>query len=208
MFVVGLTGSIGMGKTTAAAMFRRLGAAVHDADAVVHALLGPGGGAVAAVAGAFDDVLSGVGATAQIDRKALGARVFDDPAALAQLEAILHPMVRRAEGRFLRHQTRQGRRVAVLDVPLLFETGGEGRCDAIAVVSAPIFVQEARVLSRPGMTRERLASILARQMPDTEKRRRGDFVLPTGLGRATTLRAVAAVVRLASTQDGHIWPPR
>ena len=197
-----------MGKSTAAGMFRRLGAAVHDADAVVHGLLGPGGGAVAAVADAFDGVVSGVGTSAQIDRAALGAHVFDDAPALARLEAILHPMVRETEGHFLRRQTRHGTRVVVLDVPLLFETGGEKRCDAVAVVSAPSFVQEARVLSRPGMTPERLASIRARQMPDAEKRRRADFVLATGLGKATTLRAVAAVVTLAATREGRIWPPR
>jgi dephospho-CoA kinase len=208
MFIIGLTGSIGMGKTTAAAMFRRLGVAVHDADAVVHELLGAGGAAVAPVAASFDGVLANLGQSAHIDRKALGAQVFDDPDALRRLEAILHPMVHAREGWFLRHRTRRGCRVAVLDVPLLFETGGENRCDATAVVSAPSFVQEARVLARPGMTRERFAGILARQMPDAEKRRRADFVVPTGLGKATTLRAVAAVVRLAATREGHIWPPR
>jgi dephospho-CoA kinase len=208
MFVLGLTGSIGMGKSTVAAMFRRLGVPVHDADAVAHTLLGPGGAAVDAVASAFDGVVAGVGASARIDRKALGALVFDDAAALTRLEAILHPMVRAREGEFLRRQTRRGSRLVVLDVPLLYETGGERRCDAVAVVSAPDFVQAARVLARPGMTRERLAQILARQMPDTQKRRRADFVLPTGLGKATTLRAVAAVVRLVSTREGHIWPPR
>ncbi len=208
MFIIGLTGSIGMGKSTAAAMFRRLGAPVHDADAVVHGLLGPGGGAVVPVVEAFNDVLSGVGAMAQIDRAALGAQVFDDAPALARLEAILHPMVRETEDRFLRRQTRHGRKVVVLDVPLLFETGGENRCDAVAVVSAPSFVQEARVLRRPGMTPERLANIRARQMPDAEKRRRADFVLATGLGKATTLQAVTAVVKLAATREGRIWPPR
>lgn len=208
MFVLGLTGSIGMGKTTAATMFRREGAAVHDADAVVHALLGPGGAAVAPVAAAFDGVIEGVGQSAHINRKALGAQVFDDDDALTRLERILHPMVREAEDRFLRLMTRQGRRLVVLDIPLLFETGAEIRCDAVAVVSAPAFVQKARVLSRPGMTPERLASIRARQIPDTEKRRRADFVLPTGLGKATTLRAIGAVVRLVSTRAGHTWPPR
>jgi dephospho-CoA kinase len=133
--------------------------------------------------------------------------VFDDAEALARLEAILHPMVREREGRFLRRVRRRGRKVAVLDVPLLFETGGEIRCDATVVVSAPDFVQQARVLARPGMTRERLAQILARQMPDAEKRRRADFVVATGLGKATTLRAVAAIVRLAATRKGRIWPP-
>ena len=207
MFILGLTGSIGMGKSTVADMFRRLGVPVHDADAEVHALLGPGGAAVAGVAQAFDGVVTGVGASARVDRKALGAKVFDDAEALARLEAILHPMVREREGRFLRRVRRQGRKVAVLDVPLLFETGGETRCDATVVVSAPAFVQQARVLARPGMTRERLTQILARQTPDAEKRRRADFVVATGLGKATTLRAVAAIVRLAATRKGRIWPP-
>jgi dephospho-CoA kinase len=189
-------------------MFRRQGAALHDADAAVHRLLGPGGRAVPRVAAAFEGVLTGDGAKAHIDRKALGARVFDDKAALAQLEAILHPMVREDEGRFLRHATRQGKRLAVLDVPLLFETGGEARCDATVVVSAPPFVQAARVLSRPGMTRERFESILAKQMPDVEKRRRADFVIATGLNKARTLQAVAAIVRLVGTRRGHVWPPR
>ena len=207
MFILGLTGSIGMGKSTVADMFRRLGVPVHDADAEVHALLGPGGAAVAGVAQAFDGVVTGVGASARVDRKALGAKVFDDAEALARLEAILHPMVREREGRFLRRVRRQGRKVAVLDVPLLFETGGETRCDATVVVSAPDFVQQARVLARPGMTRERLTQILARQTPDAEKRRRADFVVATGLGKATTLRAVAAIVRLAAARKGRIWPP-
>jgi len=207
MFILGLTGSIGMGKSTVADMFRRLGVPVHDADAEVHALLGPGGAAVAGVAQAFDGVVTGVGASARVDRKALGAKVFDDAEALARLEAILHPMVREREGRFLRRVRRQGRKVAVLDVPLLFETGGETRCDATVVVSAPAFVQQARVLARPGMTRERLTQILARQTPDAEKRRRADFVVATGLGKATTLRAVAAIVRLAAARKGRIWPP-
>ncbi len=207
MFVLGLTGSIGMGKTTASAMFRRFGAAVHDADRSVHELMGPGGAAVSRVAAAFDGVLVGVGQTGHIDRKALGQLVFEDGAALSRLELILHPLVREAEGRFLRCTMRQGRQLVVLDIPLLFETGAEIRCDATAVVSAPAFVQEARVLSRPGMTKERLASIRARQMPDREKRRRADFVLPTGLGKPTTLQAVAAVVRLLATRPGRIWPP-
>jgi len=207
MFVLGLTGSIGMGKSTVAAMFRRLGVPVHDADAEVHALLGPGGEAVARVAEAFDGVVVGTGRSAHVDRKALGAKVFDDTPALRRLEAILHPMVREREGRFLRRVMRQGHKVAVLDVPLLFETGGEVRCDAIVVVSAPGFVQAARVLARPGMSPERMAQILARQIPDAEKRRRADFVVATGLGKATTLRAVAAIVRLSATRKGRIWPP-
>ncbi len=192
MRVLGLTGSIGMGKSAAARALRRLGVPVHDADAAVHRLLGPGGGAVAAVARAFP----GVVADGAVDRAALGRRVFNNPAALARLEAILHPLVQRSEQRFLRGALARREPVAVLDIPLLFEIGGERRCDAVIVVSAPRFVQEARVLRRKGMTAARLLAVRARQMPDAEKRRRADFVVPTGLDKRATLRRLAAIVRV------------
>jgi dephospho-CoA kinase len=203
MVILGLTGSIGMGKTTAAKIFRRLGVPVHDADAAVHRLLGPGGKAVAAVEAAFP----GVARDGAVDRAELGRRVFGDPAALARLEALLHPAVRRAALDFLRRQARRRRPLVVLDIPLLFETGGERLCDATLVVSAPPAVQAARVLSRPGMTRQRLDAILAQQMSDREKRRRADFVVRTGLGKRDTLRALAAIVRLARSWPGRRWPP-
>ena len=183
MVVLGLTGSIGMGKTTVAAALKASGAAVYDADATVHRLLAPGGGAVAPVLARFPAAASGEGASRAVDRGALGAHVFADPAALGELEAILHPLVRAGERCFLAASQRRGCRLAVLDVPLLFETGGEARCDATLVVSAPAAVQRARVLGRARMTEERLAAILARQMPDGEKRRRADFVIRTGLDR-------------------------
>jgi dephospho-CoA kinase len=195
MVVLGLTGSIGMGKSTAAAMLRRIGVAVHDADAAVHHLLGRKGGAVARVAAAFPGTAGPDG----IDRAALGRRVFGDAAALRRLEGILHPMVRAETARFLRGMAGRRARLVVLDIPLLFESGGEGRCDAVAVVSAPAFLQRARVLARPGMSEARLAAILAQQMPDREKRRRADFVVPTGLGRRLTLRRLAEIVRVAGT---------
>lgn len=191
MRILGLTGSIGMGKSTAAAMLRALGLPVHDADAAVHRLLGPGGKAVAAVAAAFP----GVERDRAIDRKALGAKVFGQPAALKKLEAILHPLVRREEQLFLRRCRQQRRKVAVLDIPLLFETGAEKRCDGVVVVTAPQFLQSQRVLKRQGMTPERLGQILSQQMPDSEKRRRADWVVDTGLGRRPTLAALARVVR-------------
>ncbi len=191
MRVLGLTGSIGMGKSTAAAMLRRLGLPVHDADATVHRLFGRGGAAVAPIAAAFPGVVR----DGAVDRKALGAVVFGDPAALRRLEAIVHPLVRAAEGEFLRRARRRRVRLVVLDIPLLYETGGAGRCDAVAVVTAPPFLQAQRVLRRPGMTPERLAAIRAAQMPDAEKRRRADFVIPTGLGRRPTLRALLLVAR-------------
>jgi dephospho-CoA kinase len=195
MVILGLTGSIGMGKSAAARAFRRLGVPIHDADKAVHALLAEGGKAVAAVAEAFPGVVR----DGAVDRQALARRVFDDAAALARLEALLHPLVRRSEQQFLRAAKAHGRRLVVLDIPLLFETGGEDRCDAVVVVSAPAFVQAQRVLKRPGMTRDRLESILARQMPDAEKRRRADFVVPTGLGLDFSLRAVREIVRVART---------
>jgi dephospho-CoA kinase len=193
MVVLGLTGSIGMGKSTAAAMLRRLGVAVHDADAAVHRLLGRNGAAVAKVAAAFPGTAGPDG----VDRAALGRRVFGDAAALRRLEGILHPMVRAETARFLRRMAARRVRLVVLDIPLLFESGSERRCDAVAVVSAPAFLQRARVLARPDMSEARLAAILAQQMPDSEKRRRADFVVPTGLGRRLTLRRLAAIVRVA-----------
>jgi dephospho-CoA kinase len=197
MVVLGLTGSIGMGKSTAAAMLRRLGVPVHDADAAVHRLLGRNGKAVAKVDAAFP----GTAGPAGIDRAALGRRVFGDAAALRRLEHILHPMVRADTARFLGRMRARREPLVVLDIPLLFETGGEHRCDAIVVVSAPAFLQRARVLGRPGMSASRFAAILAKQMPDAEKRRRADFVVPTGLGRRETLRRLAEIVRVASATN-------
>ncbi len=192
MLVIGLTGSIGMGKSTAAAMLRRLGLPVHDADAAVHRQMACGGAAVAAVEAAFP----GVTRDAAIDRGLLGARVLGDAAALKRLEAILHPLVRAEARAFLAKQARLRRLLAVLDIPLLFETGGDRLCDAVIVVSAPPFIQRARVLRRPGMTDAKMQAILARQLPDAEKRRRADFVVHTGLNKAHTLRQLAGIVRL------------
>ena len=192
MFVLGLTGSIGMGKTTAAKMLRRMGLPLHDADLAVHRLLAKGGAAVAAVEAAFP----GVVADGAVDRERLGAQVFEDRAALKRLEGILHPAVRRTTRAFLGRYGRAGRSLVVLDIPLLFETGGESLCDAVVVVTAPPFVQRARVMARRGMTPARFQAILAKQMPDREKRRRADFVVNTGLSKATTLRQLRAIVTL------------
>lgn len=192
MIVLGLTGSIGMGKTAAGKFLRRMGLPMHDADKAVHRLLGPGGAAVEVVEAAFPGVML----DGAIDRTALGARVFGDDAALKRLEAILHPIVRRSALDFLAQQTRAGRAMAVLDIPLLFETGAEALCDAVVVVTAPHFVQEVRVLSRPGMTRERFQAVLAKQMPNEEKCRRADFVVNTGLSKRHTLRQLQAIVTL------------
>lgn len=204
MLILGLTGSIGMGKSIAADNFRRLGIPVHDADKAVHDLLGAGGEAVGPVSDLFPEALKKGG----IDREIIAERVFGDVDTLSRIERILHPMVRRRELRFLGRCARQGRRRVVLDVPLLFETGAEGGCDAVITVSAPGFVQERRVLGRTGMTRERLESILARQTPDAEKRRRADFVILTGLGRDFSLLQILNIVRLTRNWRGRNWPPR
>ncbi|HKX07227.1 MAG TPA: dephospho-CoA kinase [Stellaceae bacterium] len=191
MIVLGLTGSVGMGKSTAASMLRRLGVPVHDSDAEVHRLLGPRGRAVAAVADAFPSARQGN----RIDRPRLGRLVFGDAVALKRLESILHPQVRASQARFLAAARRRRAPVVVLDIPLLFETSGERRVDGVIVVSAPAWLQRARVLRRPGMTEARLASILAQQMPDTEKRRRARWVVPTGLGKALTMRRLKEILQ-------------
>jgi len=191
--ILGLTGSIGMGKSATAKMFSALGVPVHDADAAVHALYGPGGEAAAAIGTAFPGVLDPQGG---VDRARLRAAVLGDSGRMAALEAIVHPLVRAASTAFLaRHADAP---LVVLDIPLLYETGGESRCDAVAVVSAPPDVQRARVLARPGMTEAAFASILAKQMPDAEKRARADFVIDTSRGfpaaEAEVTRIVAALV--------------
>ncbi len=192
MLVLGLTGSIGMGKSAAATMLRRMGLPLHDSDQAVHRLLVKGGRAVAEVEATFP----GVVVDGAVDRRRLAKRVFEDSGALARLEAILHPAIRRATREFLKQQARNGRWLAVLDIPLLFETGGESLCDAVVVVSAPRFVQEARVLGRRDMTLARFNAILAKQMSDREKRRRADFVVSTGLSKSATLRQLRAIVTL------------
>ena len=204
MVILGLTGSIGMGKSHAAAVFRRLGVPVHDADAAVHRLTAKGGAAVPAVARRFPQAVK----AGAVDRRALGAIVFKDAAALADLEAILHPLVRRRARRFLATMARRRVPLVVLDIPLLFETGGEKLCDAVVVVSAPARIQEARVLRRPGMTRDKLEAIRGQQMSDAEKRRRADFVVLTGGGKHQTLRRLAGIVRLFKRREGRRWPPR
>lgn len=203
MVILGLTGSIAMGKTTAAGLLRRLGVPVFEADREVHALLARGGAAVPMVAAEFPGLVTdGV-----VDRSALGQRVFADAQALADLEAILHPLVRRSEQRFLRAAALRRVPLVVLDIPLLLETGGERAVDATVVVSAPAFIQESRVFGRPGMTPERLQAVLGRQMADVEKRRRADFVVPTGMGRRETLRRLKGIVTLMRRQRGRNSPP-
>lgn len=204
MFVLGLTGSIGMGKTETARIFRRLGVPVYDADAAVHRVYGQGGAAVAAVEAAFP----GVTRNGAVDRQALGARVLGDADALRRLEAIVHPVVGRAQRRFLAAAARRRCPLVVLDIPLLFETGGEARTDATVTVSAPYRVQHARVLRRPGMDEAKFQRILAQQVPDRLKRQRADFVVATGLGRRLALNQVRRIVTLVRGRIGRRWPPR
>lgn len=207
MYIVGLTGSIGMGKSTAARMLRRFGIPVHDADATVHALMAEAGSAIVAVREVFPSVV----VDDAVDRRALAAIVFNDRNALDRLQAILHPMVRQAETRFLAACGRHRRRLVVLDIPLLYETGAEQRLDAVIVVSAPGRLQAIRVLRRPGMTPDRLDAIRSRQMPDALKRRRADWVIETGLGHHVTCRALRRVVRrlLHRSRPGgrRAWSP-
>jgi len=204
MIIIGLTGSIGMGKSTAAGMLRSLGVPVHDSDAAVHELIGAGGRAVARIDAAFPGVVK----NAAVDRKALGERVFGNAVALRRLEAILHPMVAEEKGRFIRLWSSRRRAMVALDVPLLFETKGDRQCDATILVSAPPFIQAMRVLRRPGMTRERLDKIRAQQMPEAEKKRRADFIVPTGLGYRLTLMHLGEIVDFLSQYRGTHWPPR
>jgi dephospho-CoA kinase len=192
MFVLGLTGSIGMGKSVTAGFFAEAGVPVHDADATVHRLYE--GEAVAAIEAAFP----ATAVNGKIDRNLLGQRVLGDAAALERLEAIVHPLVRAAEARFLANAEAAGAQVALLDIPLLFETGADVRVDAVVVVSAPADVQRRRALERPGMTEDKLTAILNKQMPDEEKRRRADFVVDTSKGFDFARAQVHEILRTVS----------
>lgn len=188
MIVLGLTGSVGMGKSATATMFREAGVPVFDADAAVHELYQSG--AVAAVETAFPGTTRG----GVVDRTKLRDRVMGDDAAVKRLEALVHPMVRARREAFLADARRAGHAIAVLDVPLLFETGGEAGVDGVVVVSAPEAVQKARVLARPGMTEALFSAILDRQVPDAEKRSRADHVVDTGHGFEAARAQVAALL--------------
>jgi len=191
MITLGLTGSIGMGKTTAAEGFRRFGVPVFDADQTVHMIMKKGGIAHAAIVAMFPDAV----VNGNIDRRRLGDIVFGDDDALGRLERLIHPLVRVHEEGFLEGARRGGYDLAVLEIPLLFETGDAGRCDKIVVVTAPADVQEARVLERPGMTPEKLAAIRARQLPDGEKRARADFLIDTSKPKEKNLKVIESIIR-------------
>lgn len=203
-FILGLTGSIGMGKTATSTMFRDMGIAVLDSDAVVHDLYSAGGAAIPLVEAAFP----GVVVDGAISRPLLSTKVVGNPEALRLLESIVHPLVQEEERRFLTKQAEQGAALVVLDIPLLFETGAEAQCDAIAVVSAPADLQRTRVLARPGMTPEKLDGILARQMPDEEKRKRADFVIDTSVSLEETQQHVAALIDALKGRKGKAYTAR
>ena len=195
MLVLGLTGSIGMGKSTTSAMFQAEGVPVYDSDAAVHALYAAGGAAVAPVEAAFP----GVVVNGAIDRAKLSAQVVGDSQALAKLEAIVHPLVGAHRIGFFEKAKAEGHQIVVLDIPLLFETGGEKKVDKVVVVSAPSDIQHARVLARPEMTPEKLEAILARQIPDAEKRARADFVIDTSQGLDSARKQVRDLLTLLRT---------
>jgi len=189
VIILGLTGSIGMGKSTTARMFAEEGVPVHDSDAAVHRLYD--GEAVPAIEALFPGTTS----SGKVDRERLARAVVGRPDALRRLEELIHPMVRRDADRFVEEERRKGTPLVVLDIPLLFETGGMNRVDKILVVTAPAEVQRERVLARPGMTEEKFAAILARQVPDAEKRRRADFVIDTSHGMEAARQEVREIIR-------------
>jgi len=203
MIILGLTGSIGMGKSTTAKMLRRLHIPVHEADRAVHDLMRNHGEAVAAIEKAFPGVVkNGV-----IDRPTLGQRVFGNKKALKQLERILHPLVRRHTALWIKRQYKKGYQMVVLDIPLLYEGGRERGCDGVLVVSAPYSIQRRRVLARNNMDEARFRSILSHQIPDQEKRRRADFVIPTGRGRAATYLALRRAIDFYRHSHGRKRAP-
>jgi dephospho-CoA kinase len=193
MIRLGLTGSIGMGKSTTAGLFAAEGLPVYDADAAVHALYAPGGAAVGPLGAAFP----GVVVAGAVDRARLSEAVVGRPEAMARLEAIVHPLVRQAQIDFLAKAEAAGAPIVVLDIPLLFETGGDRFVDAVVVVSAPLELQRTRVLDRPGMSPEKFEAILAKQTPDAEKRRRADYVIDTGQGLEAAREQVRSVLAAA-----------
>ena len=197
MIILGLTGSIGMGKSATAALFAEEGVPVYDADAMVHALYEPGGAAVAPVSAAFP----GVEQNGAINRDALSRAVIGKPEEIRKLEMIVHPLVRQGQTEFLKRHLADGAKFVVLDIPLLLEGGGERYCDAGVVVSAPPDLQRARVLARPGMSPDKLDQILSKQMPDAEKRKRADFIINTSFGvedARVQIRAVLDALRDAA----------
>jgi dephospho-CoA kinase len=197
MKVIGLTGSIGMGKSTTAAMFREAGVPVYDVDAVIRDFYAPGGAAVAPIGEAFPGVVK----DGRVDREELRKRVLGHPEELKRLNAIVHPLTGQERVRFFEQAKAEGAEMVVLDIPLLFETGGHANVDAVVVVSAPAEVQRERVLAREGMTPERLDAILAQQLPDAEKRARADYVVDTGRGLEPAREQVQQIIRALRAEE-------
>lgn len=204
MVILGLTGSIGMGKSWGARCFRHLGVPVHDADACVHRLMASGGKAVASIENHFPGVKTAQGG---IDRQKLAGHVLGQDENLDTLEAILHPLVHADQRRFLARMAAQGQSLAVLDIPLLYETQARARVDAVVVMSAPAWVQRQRVLRRPTMTAEKFEAILDRQTPDQQKRQLAEFIVTTGGPRGESLRQITNVVKVAKQLNGRAWSP-
>lgn len=201
MIVLGLTGSIGMGKSTVAEMLRQNGIPVFDSDKAAHAAIAPKGKAFEVVALTFPDCWNAK--THTIDRQELGRIIFADPQKRQQLENIIHPLVWEAQNRFVASAQRSGHKMVALDIPLLYETGAEARCDKVLCVDAPYIVQRARVLKRPGMTEEKLRSILAQQIPTQQKKQWADYVLETGLGVAYTRRCLNRILADLNPNNGQ-----
>lgn len=204
MLLIGLTGSIGMGKSETAKMFRELGVPVYDADAAVHKLYEKGGKAVEPLRAVFPAAIL----DDAVDRKALSRCVIGLPDEMKKLEAIVHPLVGEAQMEFLRESMAAGQAMAVLDIPLLYETGGETRVDVVVVVSAPYDIQKTRVLARPDMDEAKFAAIHAKQVPDAEKRRRADFVVESDKGLDHARAQVAAIVEALKTREGKVLKER
>ncbi|HMM15498.1 MAG TPA: dephospho-CoA kinase [Parvibaculum sp.] len=204
MLLIGLTGSIGMGKSETAKMFARLGVPVYDADAAVHALYAKGGAAVEPLRAVFPSAVI----DDAVDRTELSRCVLGLPDEMKKLEAIVHPLVGRAQMDFLRKAAAEGHHAVVLDIPLLYETGGETRVDVVVVVSAPYDLQKERVLARPGMDMAKFAAIHAKQVPDAEKRRRADFVIETDKGLDHAFEEVKKVVEALKGREGKVLKAR
>ena len=204
MLLIGLTGSIGMGKSATAQMFRDEGVPVYDADAAVHALYDKGGEAVEPVGAAFPGAVR----DGAVNRAALGDLVRGKPDEIKRLEAIIHPLVAGVQLDWLAERDSEGAPMVVLDIPLLYETGGDARVDVVVVVSAPAEVQRARVLERPGMTPDMFDFILSKQVPDAEKPTRADFIVETGRGFDHARTQVRAILKDLEGRTGTIWPRR
>lgn len=204
MLLIGLTGSIGMGKSETAKMFAKLGVPVYDADAAVHSLYAKGGGAIAPLAEAFPHVI----VDGAVDRAALSRAVIGLPEEMKKLETIVHPLVGQAQIAFLKKAQAEGHHAVLLDIPLLYETGGETRVDVVVVVSAPYHLQEQRVLARPDMDMAKFAAIHAKQVPDAEKRARADFVIETDKGLDHAFDAVKSVVEALKNREGKVLKAR